>query len=213
MVLLNRLGLGLALGLALLAGGCATATLPASPTPDWCPTPPPLAMDAQGLIQLPNVVRQLTPDPESSWAYALRGSLGRPALLAGHGAATAQALAQLEYLANGLTHSMRFISAPALAQPRLQLGRRALREWLGIAPTTPDAQVVGAFFATECALRANDREAARRALAQVAQAPDALEAIAPSSGAPPAVPAATQAAASSAVWAVQGQAGPLRLGF
>jgi hypothetical protein len=208
---LSRARLGLAL--ALLAGGCTSATLPESPTPAWCPVPPPLAVNREGLIQLPNELRQVTPDPESAWAYGVRDTLGRPALLAGRGAETAQGLARLEFLANSFTHNMRFLTSPGLAQPRMQQGRRALREWLGIPPTTPDAQVVGALFATECALRANDRAAAARALAQVAQAPDALEAIAPSSGAPPAIPAATQVAASSAVWAVQGnERGQLRFG-
>jgi hypothetical protein len=201
------------LGVLLLLGACETTPPAESATPAYCPSPPALPVNAQGLIILPPALRQDTPDPDAAWAYALRETLAQPQRLAGRGAATAQGLAQLEYLTNSFNFNQRFRTLPVGAQPRQQVGSRAMRAWLGIAPATPDAEVVGALFATECALRANDRAAAAQALARVAQAPDALDIIAPPGGAPPALPRTTVAAASGAAWAIEDQErGPVRFG-
>jgi hypothetical protein len=202
---MSRTLLGAACALAMLAG-CATGPLPESATPAYCPSPPALPVNAQGLILLPPVVAGPGPasDPDAFWANELETSLAEPWRLAGRGPETAQALARLEYLANGFQHNMRWQFLPFAAAPQLQSGSRAFRDSLGIARDAPDQDVVGALFATECLLRVGDRAGAERALARVAQAPDALDLIAPPGGnAAPRVPAATVAAASVAAKAIR----------
>lgn len=192
--------------LAALLAGCASGPLPQSATPGYCPTPPALPVNAQGLILLPPVVAGPGPasDPDAFWANELESSLAAPSRLAGRGPETAQALARLEYLANGFQHNMRWQFLPFAAGPQLRAGSWALRDSLGIARDAPDQDVVGAFFATECYLRVGDRAGAQRALARVAQAPDALDLIAPPGvNAPPRVPGATVAAASVAAKAIR----------
>lgn len=188
----------------LLLAGCATGPLPESAAPAYCPAPPALPVNDQGLILLPPVVAGPGTDPDTFWANELEVSLAAPSRLAGRGPETAQALARLEYLANGFQHNLRWQTLPVSAQPQLRNGSLALRDSLGIARDAPAQDVVGALFATECLLRAGDRAGAARALARVARAPDALDLIAPPGGnAPPRLPGATVAAASVAAKAIR----------
>jgi hypothetical protein len=195
----------LVLAVGLLAGACAAdrPTIVEGPSP-YCPAPPAIPVNAQGLVLPPGVLRAEANDWESTFAYRLQESLARPARLAGRGPQTAAALAQLEMLGNSFERNLRFQRVPGYGLFTMRQGRAAFRDTMGIPRETPDTAVVGALLATECALWANDRDAARRALGQVARAPDALDLIAPPGGnSPPRIPRDVVLAASNAVPAIR----------
>lgn len=86
------------------------------------------------------------------------------AALAGRPAATAQAAAQLEYLADALPADPRW-SGPATTIAReLALARAEVRDALGIAETAAPAPVIASLLAAARAWRAGDQAAAARAL-------------------------------------------------
>jgi hypothetical protein len=195
----------LVLAAALLAGACAAdrPNIVEGPPP-YCPAPPAIPVNAQGLVLPPGVLRAEANDWESTFAYRLQETLARPGRLAGRAPQTAAALAQLEMLGNSFERNLRFQRVPGYGLFTMRQGRVAFRDTMGIPRETPDVQVVGALLAAECALWAGDREAARAALAQVAQAPDALDLIAPpGSNSPPRIPRDVVLAASNAVPAIR----------
>jgi hypothetical protein len=192
--------------LVALAGCAADAVQVVETQPAYCPSPPAIPVNAQGLVLVPPIVRDNAVDWESAFAYRMQFSLASPARLAGKPAVTAQQLAQLEMVANSFQRNIRFQTLPAFGTLSMRQGSEALRQSLGIGPGVSDAQVIGALLRTECALWAGDRPGARTALAQVAQAPDALDLIAPPGGnAPPRIPNATAAAAAQAAPAIRRQ--------
>ncbi len=195
----------------LLSGlaGCAADRVEVVETaPAYCPSPPAVPVNAQGVVLPPPVVTANAPDWESTFAYRLQFSLASPSKLAGKGAQTAQALAELEMLGNSFQRSLRFQTLPAFGQLSMQQGRIALRQTLGIGPGVADQQLIGALLDAECALWAGDRAKARAALAHVASAPDALDLIAPpGADSAPRIPAAVAAAAATAAPAIRAQGG------
>jgi len=196
--------------LAALAGCAADAVQVVETAPAYCPTPPSIPVNAQGLVLVPPVVRDNAVDWESTFAYRMQSSLASPARLAGKPAVTAQQLAQLEMLANSFQRNIRFQTLPTFGFLSMRQGSEALRQALGIGPGVSDVQVIEALLKTECALWAGDRARARTALAQVAQAPDALDLIAPTGGnSPPRIPRATALAAAQAATAIRLQGEPL----
>jgi hypothetical protein len=194
--------------LAGLAGCAADAVQVVETVPAYCPNPPAIPVNAQGLVLVPAAVRDNQVDWESTFAYRMQFQLASPARLAGKPAVTAQQLAQLEMLANSFQRNIRFQTLPAFGTLSMRQGSEALRQSLGIGPGVSDPQVIEALLKTECALWAGDRARARTTLAQVAQAPDALDLIAPPGGnAPPRIPNATASAAAQAAPAIRLQGG------
>lgn len=194
--------------LGLLAGCAADRVEVVETRPDYCPNPPAIPTTAQGVILPPRMITNNSPDWESTFAYKLEFSLASPATLAGKPAQTAQALAQLSMLANSFSRSLRFQTLPAFGYLSMQQGSAALRQTLGVGQGVSDPQLIGALLQTECALWAGDRAGARAALEQVAQAPDALDIIAPPGGnAVPRIPGAVAVAAANAAPAIRAQGG------
>jgi hypothetical protein len=192
--------------LLALAGCAADAVSVVETAPAYCPDPPAIPVNAQGLVLVPPVVRADAADWESDFAYGMQFALASPSRLAGRPAVTARQLAQLEMLNNSFQRNIRFQTLPAFGTLSMRQGSQALRDSLGIGPGVSDPEVIGALLATECALWAGDRARARAALARVAQAPDALDLIAPPGGyAPPRIPQATAAAAAQAAPAIRRQ--------
>ena len=194
------------LGLALVLAGCAADRPP--PVEErasaYCPTPPVVPVTAQGLVLPPPVLRGNAVDWESVYAYGLEHSLASPRTLAGKGPQTARDLARLDMVGNSFDRNLRFQTLAAEGTLMVRTGVWSMRQWLGVPPDVPDAQLVDALLATECALWEGNRAAARAALAKVAGAPDALERIAPADGSsPPPVPVEVAAAASIAAKAIR----------
>lgn len=192
---MRRAPLLLAACLALLAA-CDADRPVAEPGPSaYCPTPPAIAVNAQGLAVPPAALRGEGADWESAFAYGLETWLGTPRRLAGRPAMTAQAYARLELLANSFERNERFRFANPSALFHLREARRAIRAALGIAADRPAAEVAAALFAAECAFWANDRAAAAAALAGIGAAAAAMDHLAPAGNAAPPVPRAAVTAA------------------
>lgn len=202
---LARLVAAQAAALALLAGCAADAPVQVRAAPAYCPAPPAIAVNAQGLVLPAEALRGGGGgDWETVFAYQLEHGLASPRTLAGRGPETAQQLARLEMLGNSFDRNLRFQRLPAFGLFSMREGRLALRDTLGVGPGIADAELAGALLATECALWAGDRVGARAALARVAQAPDALDLIDPPGGnSPPRIPVAVARAASSAAKAMR----------
>jgi hypothetical protein len=193
------------LGLGLLLGGCAADRPP--PVEErasaYCPSPPAIPVNAQGLVLPPPILRSNAVDWESLYAYGLEYSLASPRTLAGKGPQTARDLARLDMVGNSFDRNLRFQTLPPEGTLMVRTGVWSMRQWLGVAADVPDAQLVGVLLSTECALWEGNRGAARAALAKVASAPDALERIAPADGRRPPVPTEVAAAASIAAKAIR----------
>ncbi|MCC7281612.1 MAG: hypothetical protein IT556_04460 [Acetobacteraceae bacterium] len=207
------------LGLALLLAGCAADRPPPveARAPAYCPNPPAVPVNAQGLVLPPPILRDNAVDWESTYAYRLEFSLASPRTLAGKGPETARDLAWLAMVGNSFDRNLRFQTLAAQGTLMVRTGVWSMRQWLGVAPEVLTPQLVGALLATECALWGADRAAARTALAKVAGAPDALDRVAPADGrSPPPVPREVAAAAAIAAKAIRSQGmtdGPfIRLG-
>jgi hypothetical protein len=200
----------LPIALAIGVAACAADQPPrVEVDPSYCPDVPAIPVNQQGLVLPPRTFSGVSSDWESVFAYNLEQSLSVPSRLAGRPADTARDLAQLELLANSFQRNLRFQTLPAISVVQMRQGSVALRDTMGVSPEVSSAQVAGALFATECLLRAGDPAAARSALARVAQAPDALDLIAPPGGqAPPRIPGATVVAASVAAKAIRSQGDP-----
>lgn len=190
---------------AVVLAACAADRPPpvATPIPAYCPSPPAIPVNAQGVLLPPRLLVNNAVDWQTDFAYQLQFIVASPQTLAGKPADTAQLLAHLVMLGNGFARDFRFQTLPAFGTLSMQQGVQALRAGLGIPTAMSDAEVALALLRTECALRAGDRAAARSALALVASAPDALGRIAPEDGAAPRIPTVTAAAASQAVRAMQ----------
>jgi len=211
------------LGLALMLAACAADRPP--PVEErasaYCPTPPVVPVNAQGLVLVPPILRSNTVDWESLYAYALEYSLASPRTLAGRAPQTARDLARLDLLGNSFERNQRFQTLAPEGTLMMRTGVWSMRQWLGVPADVSAAQLAGALLATECALWQGDRAAARAVLAKVASAPDALDRIAPADGrSPPPVPVEVAAAASIAAKAIRSHGvadGPFirlgRLGF
>lgn len=194
--------------LALSLAACAADRPPpvAERASAYCPNPPAVRVNAQGLVIPPPILSNAATDWESAFAYGLEHSLASPRTLAGKGPQTARELARLGMVGNSFARNQRFQTLAAQGTLTVRTGLWSMRQWLDVAPDLPDSQLVGALLATECALWAGDRRAAQRALAQAARAPDALDRIAPADDrSPPPVPVGVVAAASIAAKAIRSQ--------
>lgn len=202
---LARLALAPVAALALLAGCAADAPVLVRAAPAYCPTPPAIAVNAQGLVLPAEALRGGGGgDWESVFAYQLEHGLASPRTLAGRGPETAQQLARLEMLGNSFERNLRFQRLPGFGLFSMRQGRVALRETLGVRPGVADAELAGALLGAECALWAGDRARAAALLRSVADAPDALDLIDPPGGnSPPRIPHATVLAASNAAKALR----------
>lgn len=193
---MRRAGLLAAACLALLGAACDSDRPVAEPGPSaYCPAPPAILVNAQGLAVPPAALRGEGADWESAFAYGLETWLGTPRRLAGRPAMGAQAYARLELLANSFEANERFRFANPSALFHLRQARAAVRAALGIAPDRPPAEVAAALFAAECAFWADDRGAAALALGSIGGAAMAMDHLAPPGGAAPPVPRAAVTAA------------------
>lgn len=135
---------------ALGAAACAELRQP--------PPPPPPA----GLLL---GAAALDPAPVRAVAQAVAAAFAdRGAGLAGRPAETAQAAAQLEFLASDLARDPRYGRIAEGVSRELALARQELRELLGIAPAAAPAVVTQALLVAARALRAGDQAAAAAAL-------------------------------------------------
>lgn len=192
---------------ALVLAGCAADRVEVARVPSaYCPAPPPIPANAQGVLLPPAIVTANAPDWETVFAYQLRFSLAAPSTLAGKGPETAQALARLVMLGSSFAHSLRFQMLPGSAWLDMQQAMSTLRAMLGTGPGVSDGQLARALLAAECALWVGDRGGARSALAEVGSAADALDLIAPpGADTPPHIPRAIATAAASAAPAIEAQ--------
>ncbi|GGJ40631.1 hypothetical protein [Neoroseomonas lacus] len=81
-------------------------------------------------------------------------------------AAAANAIADIEYLADAMPTNPRYQAAPGVSLTSLQLARQEGRTALGIAPNAPNGQVAAGLRDAAVALNAGDRAAAEAALPQ-----------------------------------------------
>lgn len=140
--------------LALATLGLAACTQPTSVVPEARPgylQPPTLAFPASTMGDPVRVSVQ--------WASAYLAD--PPGRLAGNPALAAQVAAQYEHATVGLKE-LRFAGFSPLMQIRMDQGRTALRESLGIAADAPPEEVIDQLSQIALALRRGDTAAAER---------------------------------------------------
>jgi hypothetical protein len=171
--------------LALATLGLAACAQPQSVVPaarDGYLQPPTLAFPASTIG-----------DPvRTSVLWASAYLVDPPGRLAGNPALAAQVAAQYEHATVGL-RELRFSGYSPLMQIRMDQGRTALRESLGIAPAAPPEEVIDQLSQIAVALRRGDAAAAERLAASPVFARPAPEVLA-TLAAMPRVPAAGVAA-------------------
>jgi hypothetical protein len=171
--------------IALATLGLAACAQPRSVVPDPGP----------GLLQPPTLAFPASTigDPvRTSVQWAAAYLADPPARLAGNPALAAQVAAQYEHATVGL-RELRFASYSPLMQIRMDQGRTALRETLGIAPAAPPEQVIDQLSQIALALSRGDAGVAERLAASPVFAKPGEEVLA-TLAAMPRVPAAGVAA-------------------
>jgi hypothetical protein len=134
-------------------------------------------------------------DPGTNAINLTAAVFQRPASIAGNGAAAANAVAQLEYIAVDLATNQRWTQMPPLAVTQMREARDAVRQAVGIAPDATPTAVVQAMDAAAAAFRSGNRAGAVAALNGVtggngARAADVLSAL-------PNIPIASTATANA----------------
>lgn len=171
--------------IALATLGLAACAQPQSVVPEAGP----------GYLQPPTLVFPASTigDPvRTSVQWAAAYLADPPGRLAGNPALAAQVAAQYEHATVGL-RELRFFGYSPLMQIRMDQGRTALRESLGIAPAAPPEQVIDQLSQIAVALRRGDTGAAERLASSPVFAKPAPEVLA-TLAAMPRVPAAGVAA-------------------
>jgi len=106
---------------------------------------------------------QFAPDPTDQAIIAAQDVFWNGKGLSGDPARTARATAFIEYLATDFT-TLRWLGSPALVAPQLQLARRDLRAFLGIAADAPAQPIITAMLHASDALASGDRAGAEKML-------------------------------------------------
>jgi hypothetical protein len=103
-------------------------------------------------------------DPTRAAIINTAYAFANPGTLAGRPAEAARAVANYEYLVVEIPNGPRWVGFSPLVGVELRRGLPDVRSAVGIAPDAPPQLVVDALYTVVRALRADDLEAARRAL-------------------------------------------------
>jgi hypothetical protein len=179
---MSRIRFTAVLALGLL-GACAEGAAPRVVAPPDLP--------------VPAALRQTNTEPGRAAIGFTDSVFDRTARLQGRPATIADAVSELEWLTVTLPTDQRWIGLPGNVAGSFPAARDEVRQAFGLRADATPAQVIGAMDGAAAALRANDRDAALRALGAVTPAGGAERTLA-ALAAPPALPRASQATSMAA---------------